>query len=71
MYGLHFAAAPELPEVRPVTHTGIEEAVHCLYLGCAFLGASLHIESAHIIYGWISLILMAVTLTAHFIVHEE
>lgn len=66
MFGLHFAATPELPEVKPVTVAGVEEAVHCAYLICAFLGASFHMESAHIIYGWISLILLAVTLAAHF-----
>lgn len=70
MYGLHFAAAPELPEIRPLSRAGIEEAVHCIYLACAFLGASLHIESAHIVYGWISLVLLGITIIAHFVVRE-
>lgn len=66
MYGLHFAEAPDLPEVKPITRSGVEEAVHCAYLVCAFLSASLHIESAHVAYGWISLILLVAMLAAHF-----
>lgn len=67
MYGLHFAQTPTLTEVKPATRAGVEEAVHCAYLLCAFLGAAMHIEGAHIVYGWISLVLLGVTLAAHFI----